>query len=109
MSSHKCMECIHGSVCDSFEGSHAKNCEFFKPEQQWISVEDRLPEIPGRYLVCCKRNRVVIDAEWMVGQGEETESGFCRRDLESTYKFWFDTNPVTHWMPLPEPQKEATE
>lgn len=55
----------------------------------WISVEERLPEIPGEYLIWCNGHAQV--SEWVHG---ETEG----------WVFWY-CDP-THWMPLPEaPEK----
>ena len=51
-------------------------------KQEWISVEDRLPEKADTYLVSRK-------------DGLVTMTYFCERFHSS----------VTHWMPLPEPPK----
>ena len=55
-------------------------------KQEWISVEDRLPEKLDTYLVCCK-------------DGLVTMAFFCERF----------NNTVTHWMPLPEAPKGGAE
>lgn len=57
--------------------------------QEWISVEDRLPDKPMRCLVYTKRG------------------GYCGYDI--TYYnqgFYSEYSKVTHWMPLPKPPKE---
>lgn len=88
------MECIHGSVCDSFEGSHAKDCEFFKPEQEWISVKDRLPE-PGERVIATN-GAIVLEMHRRLFNQEMCWARYGIK-LEDFYE------PVTHWMPLPQP------
>ena len=56
--------------------------------QEWISVDDRLPDKPMRCLVYTKRG------------------GYCGYDI--TYYnqgFYSEYSKVTHWMPLPMPPK----
>ena len=56
--------------------------------QEWISVDDRLPDKPMRCLVYTKRG------------------GYCGYDI--TYYnqgFYSEYSKVTHWMPMPEPPK----
>ena len=57
-------------------------------KQEWISVEDSLPERAGKYLVATFDGRV--------GIGNLIDY-YCDGDLS------FDNYKVTHWMPLPEP------
>ena len=54
---------------------------------KWISVEDRLPEGAGHFIIHNSENlQIRIRIEWFTG---------------------FDfPQDVTHWMPLPEPPKE---
>lgn len=61
---------------------------------EWISVKDRLPEKQCDYLVtdgdaCMLAAFRIRNYEW----------DFYRND------FW-DSDLVTHWMPLPQPPKE---
>ena len=65
---------------------------------EWISVKDRLPEKPGRYLCWFGKNTFAVgasivpyipDLHWFAS-------------LESLERY----ENVTHWMPLPEPPKE---
>lgn len=63
-------------------------------KQGWISVKDRLPEKPGKYLVYAQHwiagVRPIIKCElWIHDKWDKT-----------------DAFEVTHWMPLPEPPKE---
>lgn len=112
MSSHKCMKCIHGGVCGDFEGSHSKNCEYFLPESEWISVTDRLPEDCGRYLVCLGENdkRAYgngVHMAWYYSGSKNWSFSLNTAILEgkesSTQIHSVD---VTHYMPLPEPPTE---
>lgn len=67
---------------------------------EWISVKDRLPEMLHAALVYCPKYNNV----------------FCADIREDGH--WYDfiqgnggqiVDEVTHWMPLPEPPKEARE
>ena len=64
--------------------------------QEWISVEDRLPEEKGRYLTANKRcgDKIVVFDLWFGG-------GFWYVEEEDDV---FDFE-VTHWMPMPVPPK----
>ena len=63
--------------------------------QEWISVNDRLPEnIANRVLVVCERSNGVFYAHY--------EKPFWI-NLETDKPF---ISTVTHWMPLPKPRKE---
>ena len=59
-------------------------------KQEWISVEERLPERVGKYLVATFDRRV--------GIGNLIDY-YCDGELS------FDSYKVTHWMPIPEPPK----
>ena len=62
--------------------------------QEWISVDDRLPEsVANRVLVVCERSNGVFYAHY--------EKPFWI-NLETDKPF---ISTVTHWMPLPEPPK----
>ena len=63
--------------------------------QEWISVDDRLPEEKVNCIVHYKHAYCNNDGYWAIG--------FCFYDGE---KFQFDqAYKVTHWMPLPNPPK----
>ena len=63
--------------------------------QEWVSVEERLPEEKVNCIVHYKHAYCDNDDYWAIGicfyDGEKFQ-------LNSAYK-------VTHWMPLPEPPK----
>ena len=63
--------------------------------QEWISVDDRLPEEKANCIVYYQHSYCDNDGYWAIGM--------CFYDGEK-----FQLNPaykVTHWMPLPEPPK----
>ena len=57
--------------------------------QRWIPVTERLPENSATVLVCHKNGFVTTNA-W----------------LDAHWWFKNERNPITHWMPLPQPPKE---
>ena len=56
--------------------------------QKWIPVTDKKPNKKGTYLVCTDNFGIVL-AHWY---GERFGGGYASKH-------------ITHWMPLPEPQK----
>ena len=65
---------------------------------EWISVDDRLPECDKWVLACgdgAMMTMGFIDGQWR----DMIKSAFPNVTPES----------VTHWMPLPEPPKSATQ
>lgn len=74
-------------------------------EMQWISVKDKLPESDHGVLVAVSGrvgNITLIDA---------IEIGSFDRDEGWILEMWPDWEgpTITHWMPLPEPPKEAND
>ena len=80
--------------------------------QEWISVDDRLPQEDGSYLVTinsfngCK----YIDVRWFAKDGEIVD----KYELAGQENVWYyydsewgyiSIDSVTHWMPLPTPPK----
>ena len=56
---------------------------------KWISVEERLPEESGKYIVCTRKKAVYCTAfRFFHGKG---------------YFATDKTTHITHWMPMPEP------
>ena len=80
--------------------------------QEWVSVDDRLPQKDGSYLVTANyfgKNQC-IDVLGFVKDGETVD----KYDLAGQKYVWYfydseygyvSTDSVTHWMPLPHPPK----
>ena len=66
--------------------------------QEWISVDDRLPEAGG-YVVCIAKRNPFSRFMPMVARIEK--NGWVNPITEQYI------SEVTHWMPLPEPPKEG--
>ena len=64
--------------------------------QEWISVDDRLPEVGG-YVVCIAKRNPFSRFMPMVARIEK--NGWVNPITEQYI------SEVTHWMPLPEPPK----
>lgn len=66
---------------------------------EWISVEDRLPEVGSAVIAAVpveeERDRF---EQWWFGCCIYREYGFPWVKFDNP-------NPITHWMPLPEPPK----
>lgn len=68
-------------------------CEIAHPK--WISIKDRLPDVPGKYLVT---GRTCMDRIW--------EIWICEGLCLGGFFGWCNNakNPIVeYWMPLPEP------
>ena len=81
-------------------------------KQTWISVEDRLPEEEGQYIVTTKfgikissfsNNLYKIDKYDFEDYKGKQRKGFYNYDSEYGY---FEQD-VLAWMPMPEPYKEG--
>lgn len=102
--------------------------------QEWISVDDRLPESGAHVLICCEMRRYggeiagkyvcdgyYAEANKIIAGGfpDECDCEYSEEDDEyylcegwyEVIKNWGDYNSVavedfvTHWMPLPQPPK----
>ena len=79
--------------------------------QEWISVEDRLPEDSGYYLVVYRDKyngsiSIAFDMYVKCNVGEWWESEFaCDITKQFLWAAKLQEQEVTHWMPLPEPPK----
>ena len=67
-------------------------------ERRWIPVTERLPEIGRKCLIA---NREIVVRGWLRPDGV-WKTGVSSDEIWSK----FSLRPPTHWMPLPEPQKE---
>ena len=84
-----CGDLMELPCCDTYEGMADHLIANGVTVQEWISVKDRLPNIDEQCLLCIE-NRITKYRWVAIG--------------------YFHTNYdeyVTHWMPLPEPPKEA--
>ena len=88
------------AVCERCRASGAictgKDCEIpnmptLTPPNEWVSVEERLPEEKQRVIVRCER--VGTSVGWILWGNWMTDIGP-------------DAGKVTHWMPLPKSPKE---
>ena len=66
-------------------------------EGEWISVEERLPEKEGKYLICTDRGYVTFG---FFGNYDGNGNLTILRNNPR-----FDYRNVIYWMPLPEPPK----
>lgn len=77
----------------------------FQPEPGWISVKDRLPEEKGTYLVYAP----TYSGGSSSGLDNVRGVMFARWKNHWSIEVGYHKRPgcVTHWMPLPQPPKEA--
>ena len=79
--------------------------------QEWISVDDRLPEDSGYYLVVYRDKyngsiSIAFDMYVKCNIGEWWESEFaCDITKQFLWATRLQEQEVTHWMPLPQPPK----
>ncbi|MGN0663948.1 MAG: DUF551 domain-containing protein [Negativibacillus sp.] len=118
--SNYCKTCIHNEVCGLTHCDQSIACCDFV--SGWISVKDRLPD-PGsivliHQLYSWENNE--DGAEITIGRLFPTQKGekpywefqhyrpdFCNRSIMDNDIICPGSEYVTHWMPLPEPPKEA--
>lgn len=93
-----CQSCFHQKICPEYHPqtyscvNHIDEVDV-APRAAWISVDERLPDGNGRFLTVDKNGDMMV-CYW------EKRFG------------WFasvcNKNAITHWMPLPEPPKGAS-
>ena len=116
---------IHCAECDSYHGVRYRACwvddtlDYIDSEpaadvvwMEWISVEDRLPENDGSYLVTINPfgGRKYVDVRWFAKDGEAVDE----YELAGQENVWYyydsewgyiSVDSITNWMPLPQPPK----
>ena len=102
----ECIDAVYGADCAYFDvdgfaiANEIYNAGYRK--QEWISVEERLPEDNGDELIVCTEDGFVGAARFTA----VIEEGFCWMENEGSDFYDGDLiEGVTHWMPLPEPPK----
>lgn len=87
-----CKNCLHFGACSKWT-DFPKQCGFpvCAHFDGWISVQDRLPEKDGTYLVLGK-SRTAYTTHFYAGRTIKGKS----------YPAKFSNPYATHWMPLPE-------
>ena len=109
------------SACENMDCTKPINCDLCQAKQlysknyrkiEWISVDERLPEEKGDYLVYTERGKMMIMPFFTERNSSSAvyDRGFCifekgRRTNDDDW--WKPVQYVTHWMPLPEPPSEA--
>lgn len=70
-------------------------------KSEWISVEERLPEENGRYLVCVNISHLAFE--------NLTAIAIMAYGISHGFYLYNENEKVTHWMPLPEAPKRRKE
>ena len=77
------------------------------PPNEWVSVDERLPEKHSEYIVCaCDEGEPIDERIWsdtVVVCADYYDGAFTWYDGNTEYDI---SDIATHWMPLPEPPKE---
>ena len=94
--------------CDTYEGQAEYLIENGVTVQEWISVDDRLPDKTGKYLAVKKR---IAPDDF---GGNRTDIVIIRFFVDDGFRMpihipdWINkkiNEEVIHWMPLPQPPK----
>ena len=74
------------------------------PQNEWVSVEDRLPELPNASW--CSRSIIVCDKDGNVAPLLWEREQVRGKTMERWKYHWgriYDVPEIAHWMPLPAP------
>lgn len=93
----ECRNCINGDGCFDFIVTRAKDCEFFKPENEWISVKDEPCPLWGEFIAS---DGINVEQCYISTSGVSISRKMLNWDEVCVGK------TVTHWQPLPEPPTE---
>ena len=76
----------------------------YRKQSEWISVEERLPEEGGTYLVVLKEKHE-CEKEW----NYHVDVASFTFEWDCIFHDWDEGQgiEITHWMPLPEPPKKG--
>lgn len=109
-----CNECLHFEACCKWTDFPKQigfpTCRKFAPisgyrkQSEWISVEERLPEEGGTYLVVLKEKHE-CEKEW----NYHVDVASFTFEWDCIFHDWDEGQgiEITHWMPLPEPPKKG--
>ena len=99
---HLPQEECNNTTCAHCEAEALYNAGYRK--QEWISVEERLPDNHRTVLVACKG--ITVAGAAPIAVGSYGGGHWFLADAEGTlYLTKYMHIVVTHWMPLPEPPK----
>lgn len=82
--------------CELAEDNHKICADLYDADyrkQEWISVEDRLPEREGKYIAYTTRGTIEIARFYSYYVNDKPQ-----------FDYW-----ITHWMPLPQPPETKGE
>lgn len=82
---------------EMLEDIFIEGAKWMQEQEKWISVDDRLPKNFDNILCYLKNSHIVI----CTFHKKVKSFQVCHTLKEVT-----DNNPVTHWMPLPQPPKQ---
>lgn len=88
-----CPHCENHDMCSKCELTFRRSGVIANP-CEWISVEERLPEENGYYLVYTKYGYIEVE-RYKTWDDDDLDGGY----------WWEFEGLVTHWMPLPEAPK----
>ena len=92
-----CPHCENHDMCSKCELTFRRNGVIATP-CEWISVEERLPEENGYYLIYTKYGYIEVE-RYKTWDDDDLDGGY----------WWEFEGCVTHWMPLPEAPKGGAE